>query len=148
MLRLLQTIPAALAAAALAPAAVAQTTPLDYSGVASAIRLDQVLTGHLTAVNGQYKMRASQIYIDPAGYVGPHQHAGPGIRYVLDGEVTLVEGGKAEVFRAGDFFYEAGDTTHRIENRGSDKAIVLQVELLPAAAGRGTTFAAPEPRRP
>lgn len=137
------------AACIAAASATAWSQPaLDYHGVASAIRLDQIVTGHLAEANGKYKLRASEVFIDPGGYVGHHQHVGPGIRYVVEGEVTLVEPAGENVFRAGDFFYEAGDISHRIENRGATKALLLQVELLPAAfRGRGTTFAAPPLRR-
>ncbi|MGA8889439.1 MAG: cupin domain-containing protein, partial [Pseudolabrys sp.] len=70
---------------------------VEMRGITSAVKLEEVVFGHLTELNGKYKMRATEVTFAPGGYLGVHHHVGPGIRYVLSGEVTFTEGGRATV---------------------------------------------------
>ena len=66
---------------------------VETRGITSAIKIDEVIYGHLTELNGKFKLRATELTFAPDGYVGVHHHVGPGIRYVISGELTFAEGG-------------------------------------------------------
>src|ERR1700723_838436 len=95
-------------------------------------RLEQVISGHVTDLNGKYKFRVSEVTYQPSGYVGDHHHAGPGVRVIMAGEFTYVKGDKTTVYKAGDAFFEPGDVTHRASNRGSTILKVMKIKILPA----------------
>jgi quercetin dioxygenase-like cupin family protein len=95
-------------------------------------RFEQVISGHLTDLNGKYKFRVSEVTYQPGGYVGDHHHAGPGVRVIMAGEFTYVKGDKTTVYKAGDAFFEPGDVTHRAYNRGSTILKVMNIEILPS----------------
>jgi len=104
---------------------------VDRKGVASTVKLGGENFGYLSDLNGKYKLVATQITVEPGGYVGDHQHVGPGIRYVADGEWTFVGEGKTITYKKGDYFYESGDITNSASNKGSSPAILITFEILP-----------------
>jgi quercetin dioxygenase-like cupin family protein len=67
---------------------------VEVRGITSVIKLDEVLFGHLTELNGKFKIRATEFTLEPGAYLGVHHHVGPGVRYVISGELTFTEGGK------------------------------------------------------
>lgn len=100
-------------------------------GVSSRVKLEETVYGHLQELNGKYKFRASEVTIAPGGKLGPHHHAGPGVRYIAAGELTFVEGGKATIYKAGDFFYESGNIVHTAENKAKVPVRIVFFEVLP-----------------
>src|SRR5581483_10649167 len=74
---------------------------VEMRGVTSTIKLEEVVYGHLLALNGKFKLRATEVTFAPGGHLGAHHHVGPGVRYVLSGEVTFTEGGQVTIYRAG-----------------------------------------------
>ena len=70
----------------------AQTPPgkVDTKGLTAKIKFESVLSGYLGDVNGKYKLRVTELVLQPGGYVGEHHHAGPGIRQVTSGYMTYV----------------------------------------------------------
>ena len=100
-------------------------------GITSAIKLEEVIFGHLAEINGKFKMRATEVTFAPDGYLGVHHHVGPGIRYVLSGEVTFTEGGQSTVYKAGDYFFETGNLPHTAQNQTAQPLRILFVEILP-----------------
>jgi quercetin dioxygenase-like cupin family protein len=104
---------------------------VEMRGITSAVKLEEVDFGHLTELNGKYKMRATEVTFAPGGYLGVHHHVGPGIRYVLSGEVTFTEGGRATVYKAGEYFFETGNLAHTAENKSNMPLRLLFVEILP-----------------
>src|SRR5437868_8968903 len=85
--------------------------------VTAKVKLEETVYGHLEELNGKYKFRASEVTFAPGAKPGPHHDAGPGVRYVAACEVTFLEGGKATVYKTGDFFYESGDIVHTAEDK-------------------------------
>ena len=104
---------------------------VEMRGTTSTVKLEEVVFGHLTELNGKYKMRATEVTFAPGGYLGVHHHVGPGIRYVLTGEVTFTEGGRATVYIAGEYFFETGNLAHTAQNKSNMPLRLLFVELLP-----------------
>lgn len=104
---------------------------IESKGQAGKVKLEEVVSGSLTDLNGKYKLRVSESTWEPGGYVGDHHHAGPGIRVVTAGEVTLVQAGKTTIKKAGDTFYESGDVSIAVHNKGEVPAVILSFEILP-----------------
>lgn len=121
----------------LASLAVAQQQ-VERKGVTAKVKYEQVVSGHLAEINGKYKLRITELNFEPGGYVGEHQHAGPGIRYVVSGELTVVEGDKTTTYKTGDYFYESGDVTNAAYNRTKSSVTLMQYEILPAGFEGGS----------
>src|SRR6516164_4519407 len=62
---------------------------VETRGITSEIKIDEVIFGHLTELNGKFKLRATELTFAPDGYVGVHRDVGPGVRYVISGELTF-----------------------------------------------------------
>ena len=104
---------------------------VEARGITSVMKIEEVIFGHLTELNDKYKMRAAEVTFAPGGYLGVHHHVGPGIRYVLSGELTFTEGGRATVYKAGEYFFETGNLAHTAENKSNMPLRILFVEILP-----------------
>ena len=118
---------------------------VDRKGIRSTIKLDQVVSGYLTELNGKYKLRITESIYEPGGYVGDHQHVGPGIRCLVYGERTDVSQGKTTVHKAGDCWYTPGDITNSASNRSDSPARILNFEIVPADLDRPSVIP-PKPK--
>lgn len=103
---------------------------VERKGTSGKVKHEEVVSGYLTALNGKYKLRVSENTFEPGGYVGDHHHTGPGIRVVTAGEFTHVQAGKTTIKKAGDTFYEAGDVSVTLQNKGKVPAVLLNFEIL------------------
>jgi quercetin dioxygenase-like cupin family protein len=103
---------------------------VERKGTSAKVKHEEVVSGYLTALNGKYKLRVSENTFEPGGFVGDHHHVGPGIRVVTAGELTLVQAGKSTIKKAGDTFYEAGDVSIAVHNKGKIPAVILNFEIL------------------
>ena len=110
----------------------AAQTKVESTGIASKVRLEEAISGHLAELNGKFKLRATEVTFAPEAALGVHHHVGPGIRYVLSGKLTFTQAGKTTSYQAGDYFYESGNIAHTAENRTKLPLRVLFVEILPA----------------
>ncbi|HEY8162748.1 MAG: cupin domain-containing protein [Methylocystis sp.] len=102
--------------------------------------------GHLSELNGKYKIRVTQVSMDEAGYMHAHHHVGPGIRCMVSGEMAYAIGGKTTVYKPGDCFTETGAQTHESSNIGKEPVVLLNFELLPANLPDGKGSLIPEPK--
>ena len=123
--------PAPRPAAAQAPAS--GPAKVETKGLTAKIRFESVLSGYLGELNGRYKLRVTELVLEPGGYVGEHHHAGPGIRQVTAGQMTYVLPDKTVVYGPGDFFFESGDVTHTAMNKTDAPMVHLLFEILPAS---------------
>jgi len=115
-------------------AAAAQTAgpgKVDTKGLTAKIKHESPLTGYLKELNGKYKLRVTELVLEPGGYVGEHHHAGPGIRQVTSGYMTYVMPDKTHVYGPGDFFFESGDVTHTALNKTEAPMVHVLFEILP-----------------
>ena len=103
---------------------------VETRGVTSEIKVDEVVFGHLAELNGKFKLRATELTFAPDGYIGVHHHIGPGIRYVISGELTFAEGGQQMVYKAGEYFFETGNLAHTAQNKTNVPLRILVVEIL------------------
>ena len=133
---LLQSLGALSLASMLAPTReVGAQTPhgkVDTKGLTAKIKFESVLSGYLGEVNGTYKLRVTELVLEPGGYVGEHHHAGPGIRQVTSGYMTYVLPDKTVVYGPGDFFFESGDVSHTAQNKTDAPMVHVLFEILPA----------------
>jgi quercetin dioxygenase-like cupin family protein len=104
---------------------------VEMRGVASGLKLEEIVSGHVLELNDKFKMRATEVTIEPGGFLGPHHHAGPGIRFVVSGQLTFVQAGKAHTYAAGDYFYEAGNIAHTAQNKTKSPLRMIFFEILP-----------------
>lgn len=93
---------------------------VDSKGVKSAVLYEKPVTGFLKDLNGKYKLRVSETTIAPGGYIGDHMHLGPGIRKMTSGSLSLTMGKRTVAHKNGEFFFEAGDVRHRVDNRTAE----------------------------
>jgi quercetin dioxygenase-like cupin family protein len=127
---LLAVLSAMWAGASLAYAA--EPIKVETKGVSARILYEAPITGgHLPELKDRYKLRITEITIAPAGHVGDHNHLGPGIRQMTVGEMEYIMPHKTSIYRAGDFFFETGDVSHRVNNQSSDACTHLLFEILP-----------------
>ncbi len=110
------------------------TSPVrvDTKGLTPKIKFESALSGYLTELNGKYKLRVTELTLEPGGYVGEHNHVGPGIRLMTLGEMTYVLPDKTIIYKAGDFFFESGDVNHTVYNKTDQPNQHLLFEILPA----------------
>jgi len=109
---------------------VAAQETVEARGVTSEVKIEDVIFGHLTELNGKFKLRATELTFAPDGYIGVHHHIGPGIRYVISGELTFAEGGQETVYKAGEYFFETGNIAHTAQNKTNVPLRILVVEIL------------------
>ena len=110
---------------------VAAQQGVEARGITSTVKLEEVIYGHLVELNGKFKLRATEVTFAPDGHLGVHHHVGPGIRYVLSGEVTFTEGGQSTIYKAGDYFFETGNLAHTAQNKTGQPLRILFFEVLP-----------------
>lgn len=104
--------------------------PSENKGL-SADRLSSLeLTGEIGSVKGR-PLRMRKIMLLPGGVIGLHSHKDlPTVSYLLQGEVTYHQEGKAPVMmRAGDAIAEGKGTTHWAENRAGVAAVWIAVDI-------------------
>src|SRR5262245_64241855 len=82
-------------------AQAAEPLKVDTRGVTARILFEAPIDGgHLQELKGRYKMRITEITIAPDGYVGEHNHVGPGIRQMTAGEMEYILPSKTTFYRA------------------------------------------------
>jgi quercetin dioxygenase-like cupin family protein len=113
---------------------------VDSKGQNPKLKLEKVIAGHLTELNGRYKLRVTEVTYVPGGYIGPHHHVGPGIRCVTSGDLTYVQPDATHIYRAGDCFYETGDVSHTASNATDKPVVLLNFEVVPASHSGGTAI--------
>ena len=132
---ILQSLAALPLAALLAQSseATAQTPPIkvDTKGLVAKIKFEAVLAGFLSDLNGKYKLRVTELILEPGGHVGEHNHVGPGIRQVTVGHMTYVLPDKTVVYGPGEFFFESGDINHTVFNKTDAPMVHVLFEILP-----------------
>ena len=78
----------------------------------------------------QVNTKVMRVKFSPGFKTPWHTHEGPGPRYVVKGQLTVVENGKTNVYKAGEVFWETG-ALMSVENTGTDFAELIIFELAP-----------------
>ena len=135
LLSLVGAIAAGAATIVVAGIASVQETPrlVETEGSSAEILYEAVIDGgHIPELTGKYKLRVTEIVIGAGGFVGDHNHLGPGIRLMTAGEMDYELPDETVVYREGDFFFEAGDVSHTAVTRGPAASKHWLFEILPA----------------
>jgi quercetin dioxygenase-like cupin family protein len=70
-------------------------------------------------------------HFQPGGGAGPDASPPEKIYHILEGELTVIVGGKEQVARAGDTVYIAPNENREIINRGKDVCTILVAVAAP-----------------
>lgn len=137
---------ACLALLCLLSAAVARADGVDLKGFHGKVKAELADLGRLSELTGKYRLRVTEVTMDPGGYMHAHHHLGPGLRCVQSGELKYDIAGKSTIYAAGDCFTETGAVTHESSVVGAAPVVLLNFELLPASLpeGKGSIIPAPE----
>ena len=76
-------------------------------------------------------MRAREIDIAPGGAAAFHSHGQrPALSYVMKGELLEHrQGAQDRIYEAGEVITETTDVNHWAENKGSEHAVIISVDL-------------------
>ena len=69
-----------------------------------------------------------RVTFPPAFKTPWHTHEGPGPRYVVKGKLKVVEGGKTNIYKVGEVFWESGNLMS-VENLADEPAEIIIFEL-------------------
>ncbi len=136
---------ASLALLALFAAPAARADGVDLKGFHGTVKAELADLGHLSELNGKYRLRVTEVTMDPGGYMHAHHHLGPGLRCVQSGEMKYEIGGKTTIYKPGDCFSETGAMTHESSNVGAGPVVLLNFERLPASLPEGKGSIMPVP---
>lgn len=137
---------AATASLLLFAATAARSDGVNLKGFHAKVKAELAELGHLSELNGKYRIRVTEVTMDPGGYMHAHHHLGPGLRCMQSGEMKYEIEGKTTIYKAGDCFTETGAVTHESSVVGSAPVVLLNFELLPATLpeGKGSITPVPE----
>lgn len=107
------------------------TNAVERNGLSAELKVEQLVTGNLTELNGKYKLRVAAVTYEPGGFVGNHHHAGPGLRCVYEGRLTYVQDGVTHHYGPEDCFYESGNVDHHAINEGAGPVHLFNFQILP-----------------
>ena len=100
---------------------------------------DDALLAAEVAVQPGWLMRHDRIDFPPGGIAYQHTHPGPGIRYLLFGELTIDSGGETPTYRAGEPWFESGPEPVLATASTTEETAFVRVLLLPPEwAGKRT----------
>jgi len=84
-------------------------------------------------------MRHDRIDFPPGGVAYRHTHPGPGIRYLLSGELTIDSGGEKHTYGPGEPWFESGPEPVLATSSETEETAFVRVLLLPGEwAGKRT----------
>jgi quercetin dioxygenase-like cupin family protein len=90
-------------------------------------------------IGGDWVMRLDRVDFEPGGIAYRHTHPGPGIRYLLFGEITIDSLGETHTLGAGEAWFERGPDPVLATTAASEPTAFVRVMLLPAEwAGKRT----------
>ncbi len=126
----------------------AESLNVDTKGSSGKILYEaEIDGGHIPELVGKYKLRVTEIAIAPGGYVGDHNHLGPGIRQMTEGEMEYILPDETLTYQTGDFFFETGDVSHRVVDKSGKVSKHLLFEILPVDLA-GTSLILPRDKDP
>ena len=110
---------------------------------------DGALLSHTVAAAaaGEWVVRCDRVDFPPGGIAHRHVHPGPGIRYLLRGEIAIETEGATTVYGPGGAWFESGPEPVVARASAREDSSFVRVLVLPAEwAGRRTiTYLEPVP---
>jgi quercetin dioxygenase-like cupin family protein len=108
--------------------------PLGFalSQVAPQMRVQVVLQHRVTDIPLPANLEVRDDRWDPGAETGVHEHPGPVILAVIEGELLEETPGGRNTLRAGQVFWRPARETHNVKNVSSTTARVLAIHFDPA----------------
>ncbi len=119
---------------AIAPAVMGQDAkPQTTKGISLSAKNTLLLGAQIPALKG-YAMQLRTIVLEPGAVAGYHSHAKrPVVAYLVSGEYTEHRDGLPEiVHKPGEQWIEGADVAHWSEIRGTETAVLINVEVFQA----------------
>jgi quercetin dioxygenase-like cupin family protein len=107
--------------------------PQATKGISLSAKSTLSMGAQIPALKG-YAMQLRTIVLEPGAVAGYHSHAKrPVVAYLVSGEYTEHRDGLPEiVHRPGEQWVEGADVAHWSENRGTEPAVLINVEVFRA----------------
>jgi quercetin dioxygenase-like cupin family protein len=106
-----------------------RTTASESHGVTLQVLREDIVDD---LVPKKYRMRATEITVEPGRWIGELTHGGRGMAYIFTGTVTFEEDGQRKSYRAGEGVSVARPGGHRYKNEGRDVLKLVAFEVFPA----------------
>ena len=119
---------------AIAPAVMGQDAkPQTTKGISLSAKNTLLLGPQIPALKG-YAMQLRTIVLEPGAVAGYHSHAKrPVVAYLVSGEYIEHRDGLPEIVHMpGEQWVEGADVAHWSENRGTETAVLINVEVFRA----------------
>jgi quercetin dioxygenase-like cupin family protein len=81
---------------------------------------------------GDWLMRHDRVDFEPGGIAYRHTHPGPGIRYLLFGQITIDSEGSVRTYGPGEPWFERGPDPVLATTSADEPSAFVRVMLLPA----------------
>jgi quercetin dioxygenase-like cupin family protein len=109
-----------------------QTAPTQPKGM-KVIKTAALDLGPQIEVMQGWRMGMRLVQMEPGGHFVMHSHKDrPGMGYVVQGVLTEQRVGKTIEHHVGDIMVEDKDTTHWIENNGTEPVLLLAIDITKA----------------
>jgi quercetin dioxygenase-like cupin family protein len=106
-----------------------QTGPTQFKGI-KVIKTSTLDLGPQIEEMRGWQWGARVFTMEPGGHSPVHSHKDrPGMGYVIQGVLTEQRAGKTTEYHAGDIWVEDKDTTHWIENNGTEPVLCLAIDI-------------------
>jgi quercetin dioxygenase-like cupin family protein len=93
---------------------------------------DALLSREVALDPGDWLMRHDRVDFEPGGIAYRHVHPGPGIRYLLFGEITIDSEGAVRTYGPGEAWFERGPDPVLATTSADEPSAFVRVMLLPA----------------
>jgi quercetin dioxygenase-like cupin family protein len=115
----------------LAGASVGMPLGIALSQVSPQVRVEVVLERTVSDLPKPVNLRVHHDRWDPGAETGMHDHPGPAILAVLEGELVEETAAGRNTLRAGNVVWRAAGETHNVKNIGDKAARVLAIHFDP-----------------
>ena len=95
----------------------------------SDIKFETPITSGFPELN-RFRLKVHEVVMEPGDYP-EHTHERPGLRIVHDGAIEIMQQGKINRYKKGDYFFEGGHIPHTVKVPGPSAFRALYVEILP-----------------
>lgn len=121
---------------------ILSTTPIGASNPDknSQIACDTLFTQTINVTTTEWLFRLDQVNFPPAAVAYKHTHPGPGIRYLVDGGLTLASDHEDKVIAAGEAWFEAANSAVEATAISTAPSYFVRAMLLPLEYEGRSTF--------
>jgi quercetin dioxygenase-like cupin family protein len=91
-----------------------------------------LLSSEVALDDGDWLMRCDRVDFEPGGIAYRHTHPGPGIRYLLFGQITIDSLGEEHTLGPGEAWFERGPDPVLATTAADEPSAFVRVLVLPA----------------